>query len=422
MKILYVSQYYPPEMGAPAARASELAREWVRMGHEVTVLTGFPNHPTGAVPPQYRGKLWRLRMQEQVDGVNVERTWLLPLPNGRPHERILNYGSFCLSAAFSGSFLARPDIIVATSPQLLVGLSGWWISRYKGVPLIFEVRDLWPESLIAVGAGREGSWFYRSLSRLAQFLYRKAERIVVVSPAFKNFLEVNRGITPAKIDVVANAVETELFSPRDADPALKRSLNLEGKCIVGYIGTMGMAHGLESLLQAAETLQRSAPQVEFLLVGEGSEKAKLQKQAQSRGLANLRFLPEVRRDRVPEYIALCDICLVVLRKSEIFKTVIPTKMLEYMACARAVILGVDGQACEIINQARAGISVAPDDSAALSQAIIDLANDQELRKRLGRNGRLHIERHFSRRKSAEAYLDLLESVLRTEEGRQILAA
>src|ERR1700730_7765437 len=184
MKILYVSQYFPPEMGAPAARAAELSRHWARDGHEVTVLTGFPNHPTGKVPPEYRNKLRRLVMPESVEGANVVRTWLFPFPNRRAYERMLNYSSFCVSAASTGLFLSRPDVVIATSPQLLVALSGWWLACCKHVPFVFEVRDLWPESLAAVGIGKENSILHRSLSKIAGFLYRQCDRIVVVAPAF----------------------------------------------------------------------------------------------------------------------------------------------------------------------------------------------------------------------------------------------
>src|SRR5271163_134765 len=177
MKILYVSQYFPPEMGAPAARAAELSRHWARSGHEVTVLTGFPNHPTGAVPPEYRRKFRHLIAHEQTGGVSVVRTWLLPFPNRKAHERILNYSSFCASAASTGLFLSRPDVVIATSPQLLVGLSGWWLARCKRVPFVFEVRDLWPESLAAVGVGEENSILHRALARIANFLYRHADHI-----------------------------------------------------------------------------------------------------------------------------------------------------------------------------------------------------------------------------------------------------
>src|SRR5713226_3569420 len=175
-------------MGAPAARAAELSRHWARDGHDVTVLTGFPNHPTGIVPLEYRRRFRRLVARERMDGVSVVRTWLFPFPNRKAYERMLNYSSFCASAASTGLFLSRPDVVIATSPQLLVGLSGWWLARCKRVPFVFEVRDLWPESLTAVGVGSGNSLLHRSLAAIAGFLYRNCARVVVVTPAFKKYL------------------------------------------------------------------------------------------------------------------------------------------------------------------------------------------------------------------------------------------
>ena len=175
-------------MGAPAARVSELSRHWVNAGHDVTVLTGFPNHPDGVLRPEYRKHFRRGVFREQIDGVKVVRSWLLPFPNRKPYERMLNYSSFCISAGVVGTFLDRPDVVIATSPQLLVGLSGWRVAKRKRVPFVLEVRDLWPESLAAVGVGKKNSFLHRALNNVAGFLYAKADHIVVVSPAFREHL------------------------------------------------------------------------------------------------------------------------------------------------------------------------------------------------------------------------------------------
>jgi glycosyltransferase involved in cell wall biosynthesis len=420
LKILYVSQYFPPEMGAPAARVAELSRHWVRSGHQVTVLTGFPNHPTGVVPPEYRRALRRLVMREEVQGVNVVRTWLWSLPNRRAHERMLNYSSFCLSAAAAGLCVERPDVVIATSPQLLVGLAGWWVARWKHVPLLFEVRDLWPESLAAVGVGGENSLLHRALGRIADFLYRESTRVVVVTPAFAEHLVKHRQVPRKKIAVVENGVETELFSPRAAS-GLRRELGAEGKFVVCYIGTMGMAHGLETLVEAAARLQRTMPDVLFLLVGEGADKERMQKLASSRGLSNLLFVSQQPRERIPDYISASDACLVLLKKAELFKTVIPTKLLEFMSCARPVILGVDGQARSIMEDAGAGIFVQPESVGDLTRAIMRLASDASLRETLGRNGRRYIVEHFSRAQTATIYLDVLERAIHGERRQQAAA-
>ena len=412
MKILYVSQYFPPEMGAPAARAAELAHHWAQAGHDVSILTGFPNHPTGVVPEEWRPRLHRLTYHETIDGVQVFRTWLWPLPNRKAHERMRNYASFCISAALRGMTIPRPDIIIATSPQLLVGLAGWWLAFSRQIPFVFEVRDLWPESLIAVGVGNENSLLHHTLAKIAGFLYQKADRIVVVTPAFREHLIRHWRVPEEKIAVVENGVEADLFQPQPdvSNQAIRRQLNAEGKFLVCYIGTMGNAHGLETLLDAAATLQHAQPNVLFLLVGEGAEKERIKSLAQSRGLDNILFLDQQAREKIPAFISASDASLVLLKKTDVFKTVIPTKMLEFMSCARPVILGVDGQAREIVEGAGAGQIIEPENSEALAQAIKTLAANAGLRTKLGQKGREYILQNFSRARTAKKYIGVLESL------------
>lgn len=415
MNILYVSQYFPPEMGAPAGRVYELSRNWVEAGHRVTVLTGFPNHPTGIVPEDYCRQMRRLTVREQTEGIKVIRTWLYPAPNRRPLERILNYSSFCISACLRSLFLDRPDLVIATSPQLLVGLTGWWIGRLKRCPFVFEVRDLWPESLLASGIGREDSLLIRRLEQLTSFLYHQCDRIVVVTEAFKENLMTRRGLPEDKIDVIENGVETELFSPAKDGAALRKSHGLDGRFVVSYIGTIGYAHGLDIILQAARRLNEILPEALFLLVGEGAEKDKLEGLAQRERLGNIRFLSQQPRDSIPLFINASDVCLVLLRKAELFTTVLPSKMLEFMACARPVVLGVDGQARKILDQAQAGVCIKPGEPEALVQAVVNLHRDPALRCRLGENGRDFIVKYFSRDQKARQYLSILEGMKKAAE-------
>jgi glycosyltransferase involved in cell wall biosynthesis len=410
VKILYVSQYFPPEMGAPAARAVELSRHWARMGHEVTVLTGFPNHPTGVVPEEWRPRLHRLHYTETVDGVRVVRTWLWPLPNRKAHERIRNYASFCVSAALSGLALRKPDVVIATSPQLLVALSGWWLALWKRVPFVFEVRDLWPESLAAVGAGSEGGLLHRILGAIAGFLYRRADRIVVVTAAFKDHLIRYWNVPVARISIVENGVETDLFRFDPAAKEVRKQLKIEDRFLVCYIGTMGNAHGLETLIAAAEELQTALPNAMFLLIGEGAEKERIVELAAARGLTNIQFLGQQPREQIPAYVSAADLCLVMLKKTELFKTVIPTKLLEYMACERPVIVAVDGQARQIVEQARAGVFVEPENNKGLVNAILDLAEDPERRRQMGVSGRQYIVNKLSRERTARDYITVLEAL------------
>ncbi|MGA9643236.1 MAG: glycosyltransferase family 4 protein, partial [Terriglobales bacterium] len=414
VKILYVSQYFPPEMGAPAARASELARHWTRMGHEVTILTGFPNHPTGVVPPEWRSRFRRFFFRETMDRVNVVRTWLWPLPNRKAHERIRNYVSFCVSAAARGLGLSKPDVVIATSPQLLVALSGWWLAAWKNVPFVFEVRDLWPESLAAVGGGGENSLLHRALGAIAGFLYRRADHVVVVTPAFKDHLMRMWQVPEEKISIVENGVETDLFRPDVAGSGSARESTVnsgEGEFVICYVGTLGMAHGLETLIEAAEELRGSLPNASVLLIGEGAEKRRVVGLATARGLTNMRFMSERSREQIPALLSAADVCLVMLKKRELFKTVIPTKLLEYMACGRPVIVTVEGHAREIVEDAGAGVFVPPEDSHALAEAICAMARNPDERRQMGVNGRQFIVANFARKQTAEEYISVLERLL-----------
>ena len=410
MKILYVSQYFPPEMGAPAARAAELSRHWAAMGHNVSVLTGFPNHPTGVIPPEYQKQFRRGVVHEETDGVHVSRTLLLPFPNRKSYERMLNYSSFCVSAAVTGMFLTTPDVVIATSPQLLVGLSGWWIARRKRVPFVFEVRDLWPESLAAVGMGNADSPLHRTLGKIAGFLYRNSHHIVVVTAAFEEHLVKHWNVPRKKISVIENGVETDLFVPQPATQ-LRRELGFEKKFVVSYIGTMGMAHGLETILASAAQLRDTNPEIQFLLLGEGADKDRILALARQRSLNNVLFIDQQSREKIPAYICASDACVVLLKKTDLFKTVIPTKMLEFMACERPVILGVDGQARSILEEAGGGIVIEPENADALVNAVRSLAGNRDLVHRLGRSGREHMLRKFSRRHTAERYIGVLEELL-----------
>jgi colanic acid biosynthesis glycosyl transferase WcaI len=398
-------------MGAPAARAVELARHWSRLGHDVIILTGFPNHPTGFVPPEWRPRLRRTVYRETVDGVKVVRTWLLPYPNRKAYERMLNYSSFCVSGALRGLEIARPDVVIATSPQLLVGLSGCWIAHWKRVPFVFEVRDLWPESLAAVGVGQENSMLHRVLGAIAGFLYRHSQKIVVVTPAFKEHLIRQWRVPADKIAVVENGVETDLFSPENADVDLRRELGIVERFVICYIGTMGLAHGLDTMIAAAKQLQQTRPEVAFLLVGEGADKERIRALARDEKLENLRFVDQQPRERIPAFINASDACLVLLKKTELFKTVIPTKMLEFLSCAKPVILGVEGQALQLLESAHGGIAIEPENPDALVAAIEDLMSSPMRCEEMGRSGRDYIVGQCSRQSTAETYLQVLRQVV-----------
>jgi glycosyltransferase involved in cell wall biosynthesis len=407
-------------MGAPAARVSELAQHWTAAGHDVQVLTGFPNHPDGIVRPEYRRHLRRLVYRENIGEVKVLRSWLLPFPNRKAYERILNYSSFCASAAITGSFLEQPEVVIASSPQLLVGLAGWWTARLKRSRFVLEVRDLWPESLAAVGAGEPGSSLYWALSRIAGFLYRQADHIVVVTPAFREYLTRYWQLPAEKISVVTNGVETKLFAPRKPDDEVRQVLNAQGRFVVSFIGTLGVAHGLEALIGAAERLETAHPDILFAIVGDGAERERLVSVAREKKLSNVRFMPQQPHEKIPGYIAASDVCLTLLKKSEVFETVIPTKMLEFMSCAKPVIVGVGGQAKQIVEHSRAGICIEPENVDELCKAILKLRSDAWLRDEFGKNGREYIRNNFSRERTAVDYLEILARL--TGQGAKKAAA
>jgi colanic acid biosynthesis glycosyl transferase WcaI len=270
-------------------------------------------------------------------------------------------------------------------------------------------------SLSAVGMGGENSFLHRVLGKIAGFLYRKAARIVVVTPAFKQHLIQHWHLPGEKISIVENGVESSLFSPGATREPLRSQLGLSGRFVVAYIGTMGMAHGLDTLIEAASALQSSESKISFLLVGEGADKERIRGAIRSRSLSNICIVDQQPREAIPAYICASDVCLVLLKKTDLFKTVIPTKMLEFMSCARPVILGVDGQARQILEEARGGVAIEPENASALTDAIKALAGDESLRRALGANARAYIVDRCSREQSANNYITLLEELVQEPE-------
>ncbi len=400
MKILYLSQYFPPEMGAPAARVHELSREWVKLGHDVTVLTGFPNHPTGIVPPEYRGELLR---RETVDGIQVVRVPIYAAANKAFFRRVLNYLSYWASASTFGPFLTgRPDVLIATSPQFLTAVAGLWLSWLKRVPFVLEVRDLWPRSIVEVGAMRAGSPAIRILERIEKLLYRRADHIVPVTQSFTDEIAAH-GIARAKMSVVTNGVDLDLFRPLGRDEA-RKTLGLPGGFLATYVGTHGLAHGLGTVLDAAKLAGSS---VRFLFVGEGAEKQALKERAAAERLQNVTFWDQRPRSEVARIVAASDVCLVLLRDQPLFRTVIPSKIFEFMAAGRAILTTVDGESRAIVERAGAGLFLPPEDANALAKRLLTLAADSGRLDELGRAGRAFVEQHYSRPVLARRYLDVL---------------
>jgi glycosyltransferase involved in cell wall biosynthesis len=415
VRILYLSQYFPPEMGAPAARVSELAARWVERGHEVVVLTGFPNNPTGIVPPEYRGYV---RMRESCRGVTVLRTWIYATPNKGVLKRGLQYGSFAASSVALGAFAKEVracDVVLATSPQFLCALSGWTLARALRKPFALEVRDLWPQSIVEVGALGPRHPVVAALRRMERFVYDEADLLVGVTDSFARIWR-EQGVDPAKIRVIKNGVDLELFRPAEPTAAAREELGLGDRFVVAYIGTIGMAHGLGTLLAVAERL-RGRAEVGFAIIGEGAERARLEADARARGLDNVRFLGQQPRARIPALLAATDLAVVMLRDTPLFETVLPSKLFEIMGCARPILLAVGGEAKKLVDDARCGWVVPPEDVDAMVAAIETArAHRFEARAR-GRAGRAFVEANFDRKVLADRYLDELEHMVQQRGSR-----
>jgi hypothetical protein len=402
--VLFLTDNFPPETNAPASRTFEHAQRWVRAGHEVTVVTGAPNFPAGRVFPGYRNALWS---REQRDGVRVLRVWTYVSANEGFVRRTLDYLSFGVAGALASLLVRRPDVVVGTSPQFFTACGAALAAWLRRVPFVFELRDLWPDSITAVGAMRE-SFAIRMLRRLEYFLYRRAARIVSVTWSFREIL-ARGGVPGAKVEVVPNGVDLAAYVPGPKPAALVARHGLEGRFVAAYVGTLGLAHGLGALLEAAERL-KDDPGIAFLLVGTGAERAALEERARERGLRNVVFVGSVGKDEVRDYWRLCDAALVLLRDSPMFRHVIPSKMFEAMGSGRAIVLGVRGESAAILERAGAGLAIAPESPDAIAEAVRRLRGDPALCAELGRRGRAFVEREFDRDALAARMLAVLAEV------------
>jgi colanic acid biosynthesis glycosyl transferase WcaI len=407
LKILFLSQYFPPEPGAPAARVSELARAWVRQGHDVTVLTGFPNHPTGVVPEAYRGSWGR---HESWEGVKVHRTWIYAAPNAGTFRRSLAYGSYAASALLRALLdELRPDVLIATSPQILGAAAGMVAAKARGVPFVLEVRDLWPDSIVAVGALPEKHPVVKALRVVERSLYAAADHIVVVTESFVEEL-AGRGVPRSRLSVVENGVDLQRFEPAVRETALRAELGWEGDFVAVYAGTHGMAHGLDAVLDVAKAMA-AEKDVKFLFVGEGAERKRLAARVADEGLANVRMLGALPRERMPEVYATADLCLVPLRKSELFTTVLPSKLFEIFGMARPVLLSVDGEARRLVERSGGGRFVPPEDVTAMVEGIRSMKQDRAATAAMGIRAREFVREHYDRERLAERYLKVLQGLL-----------
>ncbi len=411
MRILFLSHYFFPEGNAPATRVHELGRRWARMGHEVTVVTCAPNVPRGVV---YAGYANRLYQREVVDGVDVRRVWTHLAANEGSVRRIANYVSFLLTGTLAALAAPRPDVLVATSPQFFCGLAGGLASSLRRVPFVLEIRDLWPESIVAVGAMRP-SRAIRLLEWLERRMYAAATRIVTVGDGYRRKL-AERGVAPGRVEVVPNGVDLATFRSGADGSRVRSEFGLGDAFVCAYVGTIGMSCGLDVVLRAGRLLrERGRDDVRFLLVGDGAVRERLQRQAGEAGLPNVVFTGRLDKRRMPEVLAAADACLVHLARSELFTTVLPSKIFEAAAMARPIVLGVQGFAAELVSDAEAGLCIEPENEQDLVEAVLRLADDPALARRLGAAGRAEIAARYDYDELAARYADLLAKI--AAEGR-----
>jgi colanic acid biosynthesis glycosyl transferase WcaI len=408
MRILYLSQYFPPEAGATQTRAYEMAKNWVRLGHRVTILTEFPNHPSGIMPSTYKGKLFERSI---LKGIEVLRVWVKASPEKNFKNRMLFYLTYTFNAIIAGLFLARGkyNLIYATSPPLFVGGSALVLSFIKHIPLTFEVRDLWPESAIALGELKNQKAITLA-TKLEEMCYRRAFQVVVVTHGIYDRL-VQRGISTEKLYFIPNGSNTDLFTfSQIGRERIRGEMGLEHKFIAIYAGIHGLAQGLETIVETARLLQ-SLPEVHILLIGDGPKKSELVSQAASYNLPNLTLLPEKPIEKIPDYLSAADVALVPLKKAKIFKGALPSKIFDAWACERPILLSIDGEARSVMESVQGGLFIPPEDPVKMAEALIHLMNSPTERRQMGENGLKYTRDNHSRAALAEKLILHLEKYI-----------
>lgn len=404
MRILFVSDNFPPEVNAPASRTYEHAREWVRLGHSVQVITCAPNFPFGRVYDGYRNALYA---RERVDGIDVLRVWTFMSRNEGVWLRSLDFASFMVASVLGSLTLDGVDVVIATSPQLLAAVAGAVIAKLKRVPFVFEVRDLWPDAIVAnrVMAPSRTVRFFRGV---AQALYDRADALVTVGDAYAAQIRALYRVT-RNIDVVPNGVRASVFRRTGQRDAVRAAHGWTERFVVLYLGTLGLSHSLETLVDAVDLLA-DAPQVQLVFVGDGAARKALETRVRAKRLGNVTFLGQRPKHEVPGFYEAADCCVVPLLADPFYEASYPSKMFEAMALECPIVLSVSGAAAALVREAEAGIVVPPETPAAMAQAIRALAADPARAQAYGRNGRAFVTTHFSREASAQRLLEVLARV------------
>jgi len=406
MKILFLTDNFPPEVNAPATRTFEHCQEWVKSGVDVTVITCAPNFPYGKLYKGYKNKWYQ---KEDMNGISVIRVWSYMSSNKGFVKRVLDYASFSFSSFWVGLF-QKFDLIVATSPQFFTTWTGYALSKIKRRPWIFELRDIWPESIKTVGALKQGV-IINMLERIEIFLYKDANKVVAVTDSFKEIL-INRGVDANKIEVVTNGSNLELFSIQEKNLTLLKELNLTDKFVVGYIGTHGLAHSLDFIVSSLRKVEDKT--VHFLFIGDGAMKETIIKISQDLLLENITFLDSISKEKVAMYLSICDVSLAPLKDKKNFRTVIPSKIFEASAMGKPTLLGVKGEAQRILEKYNAGICFEPENEEDFLKKLMII---KEKKNHLTyKEGCIILANVYDRKKLAKEMLTIMKTLI-GEEGR-----
>ncbi len=405
MKILLLTKYFPPEPGAGSTRAYEHAKRWQKLGADVTVITCFPHYPDGIIPEKYKG---HTLFEEEMNGIKILRTFTYAAPNKGKVKRSLGYFSFMFSSVLQSAVkTGKFDLLVASSPPITVGISGMILAMFKRIPFVFEVRDLWPESIVQLGQITNKA-VIKILEFLEVLMYKRAAAIIGVSDPFVEIINA-KGISKDKIKIIKNGVDLSLFTPLEYDKKLAEELNLTGKFVIAYFGTFGLAHALDKVLLAAYKLKDNA-KIHFLLIGDGAEREKLNRMKKEFQLTNVSILPMIKKSELKKYYSISDLMLVPLRNLPLFDSALPSKMFEIMAMKKPILTTVKGEAQKLVENAETGKYAEPENPEAMAEAIKEIYLNRDWLKIAAANGRNYVENHFDRDKLAADYFLLLKSV------------
>ena len=404
MRILILTQYYPPEMGAPQNRLSDLAQRLMKAGHKLTILTALPNYPQGEIFKEYRG---RVVVEERHENITIIRTWIYATKKKSFVRRLLNYFSFVFSSFSVGVWKSGlQDVVIVESPPLFLGISGFLLSFWKNARLVFNVSDLWPDSAIAMGI--VSNRFFIRLSRwLEEFLYKRSVLITGQTQGIVNNIRSRFG--DKQVALITNGVDINSFllgSKPDQKAEIRREFGFGDKFVIGYAGLHGLAQGLETVVSAARLLAEQK-RLLFVFFGDGPEKEKLMRLREQLDLDNVRFYPPQPRTRMPAIVGSFHVALIPLKRLDLFKGALPSKMFEAMAAAVPVVVAIDGEARELVEKAQAGISIQAENPEAMADAILQLYANEARLKTLGLNGQQYVIEHYDRQKIAQDFERLL---------------